>query len=126
MTTLEEGLFTRLSTYAGLVALCSTRIYPLRLPYQPVLPAVTYQRISTRTLQMFPSTAKSIARFQVTAWAVSYDDMVKVAAQIILALDAYVGTMGVACTWTLVGATDLIDPETQWYYRPIDFEVWYG
>lgn len=128
--TIEEAIYSYLSTHAGLIALTSTRIYPMALPYNPIMPAVTYQRVSTAPLQMFGSTAKTTARFQVTAWATTYLSAREVAAQIVTALDAYSGTMGgvggVACDWTWMNSVDLIDPETKWTYCPVDFEVWWA
>ena len=44
---LEEALYTYLSTYAGLIALTSTRIYPEEKPQNCIMPAVVYSRIST-------------------------------------------------------------------------------
>ena len=45
MAELEQALFTRLDGFAGLTSLVVSRIYPLILPQNPTLPAVTYQRI---------------------------------------------------------------------------------
>lgn len=124
MTTLHEGLYTKLTTTAGITTLASTRTYPLQLPYNPTLPALTYQDISMRTEQQFSSTAFKIYRIQVTAWAVSHDAATDLADAIIAALDGFVGTMGVACDVTLVGRVDLIDAETKWFHIALDFEVW--
>lgn len=45
--TLEEALYRRMSTYAELTALVSTRIYPNTIPQDATLPAVSYQKISS-------------------------------------------------------------------------------
>jgi hypothetical protein len=127
--TIEEALYSYLSTYAGLVALIGTRIYQVRLPQTPTLPAVTYMRVSAPRLQAFDGTAKTTARFQLSAWATSYAGAKAVAAQLVAALDSYSGTMGgvggVPCDCTVINDVDLVDPETGWYQVATDFEVWF-
>ncbi|MFA5053508.1 MAG: DUF3168 domain-containing protein [Parcubacteria group bacterium] len=124
MTTLAEGLYSKLSTTAGITTLASTRTYPMQLPYNPVLPAITYRDVTLRTEQQFASTALKITRWQIDAWAVSYDAATDLADAITTALDGFVGTMGVACDVTLAGRVDLIDPETKWFHIAVDFEIW--
>ncbi len=124
MTTLHEGLYTRLTTDGGISALAGLRVYPLALPYQPILPAITYQDITLRTEQQFGSTALKIYRVQINAWAVSHSAATTLADTIISCMDGYSGAMGAQCDVTLVGRVDLIDPETQWYHVALDFEVW--
>ena len=46
MAEIEEGLYTYLSTYAGLIALTSTRIYPDELPQGCAMPAVIVLLVS--------------------------------------------------------------------------------
>lgn len=46
-TTIEEAVYSRLTTFAGLAALISTRAYPLVVPVDAALPAVAYQTISS-------------------------------------------------------------------------------
>jgi hypothetical protein len=124
MTTLHEGLYTKLTTTAGITTLASTRTYPLSLPYQPTLPAITYHDVSMRTVQQFASTAFKIYHLQINAWAASHDAATDLADAIVTALDGFVGTMGVPCDVTLAGRIDLIDPDTQWFHVALDFEVW--
>jgi len=124
MTTLAEGLYSKLSATAGITTLASTRTYPVQLPYNPTLPAITYQEVTLRTEQQFSSTAFKISRWQINAWAVSYDAATDLADAIVAALDGFVGTMGVACDVTLAGRVDLIDPETKWFHVAVDFEIW--
>ena len=46
-TTIEEAVYSRLTTFAGLAALIGTRAYPLVIPIDATLPAVAYQTISS-------------------------------------------------------------------------------
>lgn len=45
----SEDLYTRLSNFAGLTALVSTRIYPLKLKQQDTMPALRYTKVSSVT-----------------------------------------------------------------------------
>ena len=86
MTTLHEGLYSKLSTDAGVIALASTRTYPMSLPYNPTLPAITYQDVSMRTEQQFGSTAMKVYRIQINCWGVSHDAATDLADAVIAAL----------------------------------------
>jgi hypothetical protein len=91
----EEALFSYLSTYAGLAALVGTRIYPILLPQNPTLPAVTYQMISgidDHCISEDPDNTE--ARFQFTAWGTSAASARAVAKQIKKAFKNFTGLMG--------------------------------
>jgi len=47
MTVLDESLHSYLTTYSGLTALVSTKVYPFKMPEGVTLPCVTFQRIDT-------------------------------------------------------------------------------
>jgi hypothetical protein len=70
---IEEALASLLSADAGIIALCSARIYPLTIPQKAALPAVTYQKIAGSPFYTLsgPNELRT-ARFQVTAFAASY------------------------------------------------------
>lgn len=98
---MDEALYSYLSTHAGLSALVGTRIYPVKLPQNVSLPAVTYQKISghrVHAMQTDPGYASP--RFQISCWAVDsatesgYDIVKAVAEQARAALQDYRGTMG--------------------------------
>lgn len=133
MATAEEGLYSRLSTYAGLIALTSTRIYPLAIPQDVALPAVTYQRISgVRDYAMGVQSVVVRARFQVTSWDDSYSGVKAVAEQIRLALSDYSGAPG-GCTFDWVrfeNDTDIppvneTGGETGVFGVASDYFIWY-
>lgn len=87
---IEELLFTRLSTFAGLTALVSTRIYPVIMPQETVKPAVTYQLISSpREVAMGSDPGLVKARFQLNAWATTALEARNVIKQVRLALERY-------------------------------------
>jgi hypothetical protein len=126
MMTLEQALFSYLGNYAGLKALVSTRIYPIIMPQNPTLPAVTYQKISGVVDYVMDGTSIKRPRIQVDAWAKSYGAVRGVAEQVKAALDRYTGTMGgtggveIIGTW-IENETDLFEPDTGLYRVSLDF-----
>ena len=123
----EEGLFYYLDNYAGLSAEVDDRIYPAKLPPSPVLPAVTYNRISTPRLSKFQDQFLPHARFQFDCWAMEFSRAKNVAAQVKAALDVYSGLMG---TYTVEVSLiddeiDTYEPETGYWHSIIDAIIWY-
>ena len=107
------GLYSHLSTFAGLTALVGTRIYPSILPQAVTLPAITYQKISakrTHTMGDDPGLAKP--RFQITCWADTPASARAVATQVQTALqnqrNALWGGVG-GVTVTVLGPDNEVD-----------------
>jgi len=123
----EEGLFAYLDAYPGLTLEVGSRIYPLLLPQNPVLPAVTYQRISTSRLHAFERSLLPHPRFQFNCWAESFPRAKDVAEQVKLALDVYMGAMGAetVCASIIDGERDVYDPETKIWNSIIEAVIWH-
>lgn len=98
---IEKALYTRLSGYAGLSALVSTRIYPFIAQQKSARPYLTYQRVSTvRPSAMAVDIGIAQARFQIDAWGDTYDSVKSVSEQVRAALQRFSGT---------VSAVDILD-----------------
>lgn len=101
MADIEQALKTRLTGFAGLAALVSTRVTPMALDQElrdiaAFLDAATFQKISGPRLQSFGAEPGVVtSRFQVTSCANSYAKAKAVAAQVRLALKNQYGT-----TWS--------------------------
>lgn len=119
---LESDLYTRLSTFAGLTALVSTRIYPSRLPDNPTLPAVVYTRITTTHVLASGDVPLVRARMQIDVWDDSYLDVVAVAAQVHAALDMASPT-GLVATIPENDSDDY-DSEALLHRKRMDFWIW--
>jgi hypothetical protein len=125
MPDVEATLYSYLSTYAGLAALVSTRIYPMQLPQNVVLPACTYQKISgARTHSSSGTSILARPRVQIDTWATTYTDAKAVAAQVRLALDGHHGT-GSAWASILDNEIDDYDPVTTRYRVICDILLWF-
>lgn len=123
----EEGLFYYLDNYTGLSAEVDDRIYPGLLPQTPVLPCVTYNRISTPRLAEFERQFMPQARFQFDCWAADFSRAKDVAAQVKAALDVYSGPMGVYTVEVSLidDEIDTYEPETGYWHSIIDAIIWY-
>lgn len=89
----EEAVRTKLTATSAVTTLISTRIYPLYLPPDTTLPAVAYERVSTRRSyahngQQAPVTA----RLQFDAIATTLASAMAVGDAIRGALSGYTGT----------------------------------
>lgn len=133
---IDDSMFSYLSTYAGLVSLISKRIYPIVMPLNTTLPAVSFQRISTERTHAFSSdTSLTNATFQVSSWAKSdtvkkgYSHTQAVSAQVKTALQNFSGTLGSGGVTVnavlLIGELSDYDTATDTYAIHQDFEVWF-
>jgi hypothetical protein len=96
MAAIEDALFERLKTFAGLMALVSTRIYPVQAPQNPIFPLVVYQRITTTVPHnMGADLGPEAPYFQLNSWARGrdYTQAKAVAAQVRAALRDYSATV---------------------------------
>lgn len=123
---LEEGVFSYLSTYPGLVPLVGTRIYPLLLPQNPTLPAVTYQRISTPREAAFGRAFFEHPRFQFNCWADDLPAAVAVGDQVKAALNLYAGAMGASTVAPSIIEDErhTYEAETAWWHVMIEAVLW--
>jgi hypothetical protein len=71
--TIEEVVYSRLTTFAGLAALIDTRAYPLVIPQDVPLPAVAYQTISSEPQKSHDGfSGLTMTRIQITSVANDY------------------------------------------------------
>lgn len=84
MSDVSQALHSHLVSYAELNALIGTRVYPVQLPETVTLPAVTYQRIDTLSVQHRSRRRSTYGRprFQIDGWAASYKSAMAVRQQI--------------------------------------------
>lgn len=126
---IETALFAYLSELAGLVG---ARVYPLKLPQKPTLPAITYQRISGPHVHSHSGiSGLARPRYQFTCWAEKYADAKATAEILRLALDGYKGTMGGAGGVDVSGILsagdgDIYDPDTTLSGVYHDFFIWHA
>jgi hypothetical protein len=131
---IEQALYTRLTGFAGLAALVSTRVTPMALGQNlqdiaAFLDSLTYQKVSGTRLHSYGADPGVVtARFQIDSWARSYAKAKAVAFQVRAALANQYGT-----TWSAVviqncrleNEIDDMDAETGIYRVTQDFTITY-
>lgn len=126
---LESALYQYLSTHPDLAAIVGNRIYPGRLPDNPVLPAIVYARVATsRGVAHDGPLETADARFQFDAWGSSYSSVKAAADRLRRALLGFVGTMGPirAAIPRQETETDLFEPDTGLYRVSVDYRIWHA
>lgn len=135
MTTLEQGLYSFLSTYAGLKDIISGRVYLMMRPQSIEYPCLTYQRISTdRQLTHDTSGASGILahpRIQFDAWSYSYAGAKSITDALRGALNGKTGSIGVTPNNITIRAA-LVDsevpeyePESNLYRSRSEYFIWH-
>lgn len=78
---------------AAIAGLVVTRVFPLRLPQKPTLPAIVIQRVSdVREAHLRGINALSKARYQVDCWAQTHDGATSLGAYVARRLSGFSGT----------------------------------
>ena len=126
---IETALYSYLASYAGLTALIGDRIYPLVIPEQASLPAIAYQRISTRfTYSHDGDSELDRPRFQFSCVAATAKAAREVRDQVVAALSAYSGDMqGVNVGVSFIeNEMDGYEPQpTDAYAMRVDALIWH-
>jgi hypothetical protein len=113
--TIEEQIVQELATTS-----VGVRVYPLLLPQNPTLPAVTYTRISTTPLYVQGSRAGlGHQRIQFSCWAMTHREVALLAAEVRLALENSTRFIGFEAT-----ELDFYEPETRIYHRVVEAILW--
>jgi hypothetical protein len=118
---IEEALYSHLSTSTALTAIVSDRIYPMMMPQDPTLPAITYQRISNspvNTLGGFSSLDNPHIQFD--CWTTSYSAAKALGDKLRKALSS-------ATTFNALQMSDqdLYEADTEIYRVSMDFSCWF-
>lgn len=123
MAAIGEQIYSRLTTHSDVAALVGNRVYPIILPQDPTLPAITYQIISQTP------TGGNIhlhnMRLQVDCWSTSYAGADGLAAKVIAALRLYgerSNQRPLLMSAYDVNRQDLFEPDTNEWRVSIDFQ----
>lgn len=126
-TTIETVIYSRLTGYAGLSALVSTRVYPSILPQSVTYPAVSFFRVSSeRPHAMGVDAGVVIAMYQFDVWASTYTAARQVAKQLILALQRWRTSTGVTVQDAFIeGETEFYEKDILLHHIAVDVTVFY-
>jgi len=128
--TVAIAIYSRLSNFAALVALVSTRIYPVEAPGEASRPYCVFLTVSSQHLQNVGGPSMVVnSRIQVDSYAGLYIEASAIADQVRAALDGWNGTeasivvLGSSCIDHRDFIEDLANPPL--YRVSQDFSVWF-
>jgi len=129
----DAGLVALLLRDSSVRSLVSNRIYPMVLPQQGTLPAITYQMISHgRTRLARGRGTCPYAVVQLSCWGRQYSVAAQVANTVDLALDGYIGNV-VVTTDTLrmlsvfvIGRAPFYDKDDNIHWHTLDVRIMYS
>jgi hypothetical protein len=117
---IETSLYTALTTDADIKRIVNTRVYPVVMPQDVTLPAVSYQRMSASPLNTLNGYAgMKNAHVVINSWARTYDEAKELAGHVHTAMDAVRTFRSV-----LTNELDGYDPEVSLYVVSQDFSCW--
>lgn len=125
---IEEALFTKLSTTPGVTALVGTRIYPVLAPQDTSQDYVVYERVSGNPYhQMTGPSGLSWCRLSYLCFAGRYATAKTIAAALRGAIDGFQGTLSGVAVGSILSEEnqDFFDETTRRYMVAVDFVVQY-
>lgn len=122
---IEQALRAHLLAHVGLAALVGSRVYPLLVPKDAALPAVTYQRISTVPTQHRGSVEHGRIRMQIDGWAGSFGGAVALREQIRDAMAQFRRTAAPRVDVALLqDDRDLREPDSERWRASMDYMIY--
>lgn len=93
--TIESDVRTRLVSNGTISTLASTRVYPVILPQDPTLPALTYSKVSDQGLHNLTGVAgRSMPRMSIHSWGYDYATAKALSKAVRNAMDGFIGRLG--------------------------------
>lgn len=116
----ESKLKTLLGANVTVAGLVSDRIYPMVLPQNPTLPAITYTRIvGLPVYSIYGYSGLNNAHVQVDCWASTYSGAKALAAAVTAAISSATTFKGV-----MVGDRDMFEDDVLLYRVSMDWSLW--
>jgi hypothetical protein len=129
MAELADAIYSRLTGFAGLSALVVSRVYPVNLPQNPAVPAVTYQKIGGESEQgMAADHGMTHPLVQFDCFAATYSAAWAVARQVRNALERWSGSeAGVTILDTLIEreGQDIYEDDVKLFRVSMDYTIWH-
>lgn len=129
MATVEDAIYSLLSGSAPVAALVGTRIYRVKMPDNPQLPAITYQTIygePTESFSGFSGLSQPIMR--VDCWGKTAGSTQDLAEKVRLALHGYRGVYQDRSIQNILewSTTELYDNDTDIFHVACSMRIWYS
>jgi hypothetical protein len=132
---IESALFTLLSTNQAITSQLGTRpagdtgVYPVTIPEDPTLPAVSYQIISsTDTPTLDDPLGLTKTRVQIECWGETYGAAVQLRHVVTTAIAGYRGSVNGTAIQNILRVTngDVFADIPRQYTAKVDFYLWHN
>ncbi len=128
MATIEDAIYHILNSSAPVAALVGTRIYRVKMPDNPQLPAITYQTVYaelTESFQGFSGLRQPVVR--IDCWGKGAGAAQDLAEKVRLALHGYQGSYQDRTVQNILewSTTELYDEETDIFHVACSMRIWY-
>jgi hypothetical protein len=120
---IETQIFSILSNSPALIAQCASRIYPLVLPDDAVVPAISYSFVGGSSKSTQDTRGNQKYRLEVNAWASKYLDAINLRSAVIDTLDSY-SDQGIYVTY--LQPIDFFEHELLQYRSACEFYVFFN
>lgn len=127
---IEQRVQYKLRHTAAIAAIVSNRIYPVQLPQEFTLPAITYQLISNQRIHAIDGPiGVAIPRVQIDCYADTYSEVKTLADKVRITFDGFRGSIA---TETDIGGIyleseqDIYSADTEIYRVSMDFMIPHG
>ncbi len=119
----EAAIYSLLSTATSVVAIAGPRIYPLLMPIDFVVPAITYQIVSSVSSPGLMTAGMQKIRVQIDCFGNDYSDAVTLRAAVVSSLNGFSGTVqGVPISnFSKISQSDLFDHDALLYRAMVEF-----
>ena len=126
--TIEKAIRSILVNNSTVKAI-TTRCYPGKIPQDPTYPLIVYYKVTgMRDHHLQGPSGLAHPRFQVEAWATTYDAAKTLANAIRTALDGYSGTVGTVDIRSILieSERDVYEDAVSCHRVIMDFYVWHS
>ena len=123
---LGPALYTHLTGNSSVAALVGTRIYPVTLPQDPVLPCITYQVVAEPRVHALDGASAPMPYVQIDCWAATYLAAGGLADVVSGVLDSFRGTLGGTLSVSACrqrSRREVYEPETKEHRVSLDFSI---
>lgn len=117
---METEIYTVLKDNATVNALVNTRIYPVVMPQDPIMPAITYYETGNNPVNTLTGkTGLENPQIAINCWATAYDTADRIAKAVHGAMDGCRTFRAV-----LINQMDVYDPEIGLFSKAQSYSCW--
>lgn len=121
---IQTGIFSLLTGISAISGLVGTRVYPVTLPENPTLPALSYQIAGGSSLPTFETSGMQRLRVQFEARGATYDDAANLRAVLIAELNGMQAALSDGTTLQnaeLIESIDYFDQDPRQFRCGVEF-----